>query len=208
MFYEWKDPTPRSSRTLGSGFISWRVVYTPRVTYRPYNTMLRHSHGNVCAEIAATKQRNSTFATDFLVYVLNRRAPSVQVLIADTCLSPRRCRIFTANAPNACPRTSTFIKFLHRAKQREGRGRGQLAWRSPVRHFALTHRVASCLLPSPGLVEHGGQNVCLLCAPLTQIFHSPLSCLPAIDAPSSLGKDGVVDACGSLNDLPLNLKKL
>ena len=89
-----------------------------------------------------------------------------------------------------------------------GRGRGQLAWRRPGRHFALTHRVASCSLPSPGLVEHGGQNVCLPCASLTQIFHSPLSCSPAIDAPSSRGKDGVVDACGGLNDQPLKAREI
>lgn len=164
--------------------------------------MLRHSHGNVCAEIGA-RNKETPLSPRIFSFMLLFPVFSVQVLITDTCVlhvavefSPRMRRTLARERPvlwSSCT-----------VPEREMVG-GQLAWRSPVRHFALTHRVASCLLPSPGLVEHGGQNVWLLCAQLTQIFHSPLSCLSAINAPSSLCQDGVIDACGSLNDLILKL---
>lgn len=105
--------------------------------------MLRHSHGNVCAEIG-TRNKETPLSPRIFSFMLLFPVFSVQVLITDTCVlhvavefSPRMRRTLARERPvlwSSCT-----------VPEREMVG-GQLAWRSPVRHFALTHRVASCLL--------------------------------------------------------------
>lgn len=123
-------------------------------------TMLRHSHGNVCAEIEARNKETPLSLRIFSFMPLFVVSPVQILLLTLVCftLLPN----FHRECAERLPENVHFYKALAPC-QREKVG-GQLAWRSPVRHFALTHRVASCLLPSPGLVEHGGQNVCSLCA--------------------------------------------
>lgn len=119
-------------------------------------TMLRHSHGNVCAEIVA-RNKETPLSPRIFSFLLLFLVSSVQVLLLTL--------VWFASLPNfhrecaeRLPENVHSYKAL--APCQSEKVEGQLAWRSPVRHFALTHRVASCLLPSPGLVEHGGQNVC------------------------------------------------
>lgn len=154
-----KKPDAISHRTPGSCFISWRTVYTLRMTYRP--------HKQCCATRTGTYAQRSKHETKKLHFRYGfSRLPLFVVSSVQILLLTLVCFTLLPNFHRECaerlPENVHFYKALAPC-QREKVG-GQLAWRSPVRHFALTHRVASCLLPSPGLVEHGGQNVCSLCA--------------------------------------------
>lgn len=127
----------------------------------------------------STEQRNSTFAVDFLVCLPMYYTVLCSPNVHDTPLFlpiALAAEFYTRECAERLPVNVHFYRSSCTVPQRE-KVEGQLAWRSPVRHLALTHRVASCLLPSTDPVEHGGQNVSL-CASHAQTFHSPLSCYP------------------------------
>ncbi|XP_076168806.1 uncharacterized protein LOC143147446 [Ptiloglossa arizonensis] len=106
-------------------FISRRVVCTPRVTYRPQQTTLRHTHGNLCAENVARNKETPLSPRIFSF------APLFPVSRVQVLLLTLVCFALLPNFHRECVERLAenvhFFRALTPCQREEGRGATNLA---------------------------------------------------------------------------------